>query len=320
MLPGPIRAHLIFAVTKLLLRDCFHLIARIPALSNNPRDARTTPHITSFNLQHLGDGLVAPCMKEASAAKSETPKKGQTMLRGLDILEAIGNGARTVADIATVTGISFSTTHRLASSLAERGYLRFEPRKGYSLGQKLIELGFVDYREVDIRKIARPYMEELANRTHDTIHLAALAHDEVTYLDKIPGKRAVEISSRIGGRKPVCTTGVGKALILDRSEDFWLHCYDKDFATAPAPFEKADWIAKMRNYVGLGYTEDIGENDASIRCIAAPIRDGSNRIVAAISVSSAREYMDPQRMRSLIGEVKNVARAISAGLGAGNTG
>ncbi len=253
---------------------------------------------------------------KASAAKTDAPKKGQTMLRGLDILEAIGSGARTVADIAAVTGISFSTTHRLASSLAERGYLRFEPRKGYSLGQKLIELGFTAYREVDIRKIARPYMEELASRTHDTIHLAALEHDEVTYLDKIPGKRAVEISSRIGGRKPVCSTGVGKSLILDRSEDFWLHCYRKDFSTTPAPYSATEWLTRMRTYTGLGYTEDIGENDGSIRCVAAPIRDGSNRIVAAVSVSSAQAYMDKQRMHSLIREVQATANAISAELGA----
>jgi len=92
-----------------------------------------------------------------SAAQSDAPKKGQTMLRGLDILEAIANGARTVADIAAVTGFSFSTTHRLASSLVDRNYLKFEPRKGYALGQKLIELGFIAYREADIRKIARPH-------------------------------------------------------------------------------------------------------------------------------------------------------------------
>jgi DNA-binding IclR family transcriptional regulator len=250
------------------------------------------------------------------AAKSEAPKKGQTMLRGLDILEAVANGTRSLADIAAATGFSLSTTHRLASSLADRNYLKFEPRKGYALGQKLIELGFIAYREADIRKIARPFMEELSNRTHDTIHLAALAHDEVTYLDKIPGKRAVEISSRIGGRKPVCTTGVGKALILDRSEDFWLHCYGKDFANTPAPCDKAGWVARMRSYVSLDYTEDIGENDSSIRCVAAPIRDGSNRIIAAISVSSAREYMDTARMHSLINEVRSAARAISAELGA----
>lgn len=250
------------------------------------------------------------------ATSPDAPKKGQTMLRGLDILEAIAGGARTVAEIATVTGLSLSTTHRLASSLAERNYLRFEPRKGYALGQKLLELGFTAYREADLRKLARPYMEELASRTHDTIHLAALAHDEVTYLDKIPGRRAVEISSYVGGRKPVCSTGVGKVLLLDRSEDFWRHCYRKEFGDAPAPQLQAEWMARMRTYVGLDYAEDFGENDGSVRCVAAPIRDGSQRIIAAVSVSSAREYMDIQRMHSLVNEVRNTARAISAELGA----
>ena len=248
--------------------------------------------------------------------KPDVPKKGQTMLRGLDILEVIANGARTVAEIAALTGFSLSTTHRLASSLADRHYLKFEPRKGYALGQKLIELGFVAYREADIRKLARPHMEELASRTHDTIPLAALVHDEVTYLDKIAGKRPVEISSRIGGRKPVCSTGVGKALILDRSEDFWRHCYRKEFGSAADPEALSEWMNMMRRYVGLDYAEDFGENDGAVRCVAAPIRDGSQRIIAAVSVSSAREYMDIQRMHSLVNEVRHTARAISAELGA----
>lgn len=246
----------------------------------------------------------------------KAPKKGQTMLRGLDILEAVAGGARTVAEIAATTGLSISTTHRLASSLADRDYLKFEPRKGYSLGQKLIELGFTAYREADIRKLARPYLEGLARRTHDTIHLAMLVHDEVTYLDKISGKRSVEITSRIGGRKPVCSTGVGKALILDRSEDFWRHCYRKEFGSEADPDALAQWMARMRTYVGLDCAEDFGENDGAIRCVAAPVRDGSRRIVAAVSVSSAREYMDSPRMRRLIDEVRSTARAISAELGA----
>lgn len=250
------------------------------------------------------------------ASSPDAPKKGQTLLRGLDILEAVASGARSVADIAARTGLTLSTTHRLASALAERGYLRFEPRKGYALGQKLLELGFTAYREADLRKLARPYMEELASRTHDTIHLAALAHDEVTYLDKIPGKRAVEISSYVGGRKPVCSTGVGKALLIDRSEDFWRHCYRKEFGDAAEPAVQAEWMAQMRRYVGLDYAEDWGENDGAVRCVAAPIRDGSKRIIAAVSVSSAREYMDAQRMHCLAAEVCNTARAISAELGA----
>jgi len=254
------------------------------------------------------------------ATRSGSPQKGQTLQRGLDILEAIAGGARTVADIAAVTGVSLSTTHRLASALADRAYLRFEPRKGYALGQKLLELGFSAYREADLRKLARPYMEELASRTHDTIHLAALVHDEVTYLDKIPGKRAVEISSYVGGRKPVCSTGVGKALLIDRSEDFWRHCYRKEFGDEAAPGVQGEWMARMRTYVSLDYAEDFGENDGAVRCVAAPIRDGSQRIIAAVSVSSAREYMDAQRMHCLAAEVCNTARAISAELGARTEG
>lgn len=252
----------------------------------------------------------------ATSPKSPSAIPSQTLFRGLDIVDAVADGVVTVAAISERTGISLSTTHRLASALVQIRYLKFEARKGYSLGSKLIELGFLAHQQSDLPSLARPILEELASATHDTIHLAVLDDRQVVYLDKLPGQRSVEVSSRVGGRKPVCTTGVGKALLIDASETEWEEQYTFDRQHVGKQ-TKAQWLKLMRHYATLGHTFDLGEDDAVVRCVAAPIVDVSGKIIAAVSVSSAVEYMDDKRMQTLVPLVLTAARTISKQLGGG---
>jgi DNA-binding IclR family transcriptional regulator len=125
----------------------------------------------------------------------------------------------------------------------------------------------------------------------------------------------VEISSRIGDRQPLTSTGLGKALLLDDNEGTWHRIFDEDQA-AGAPHADYDvWVDRMRGYAEMGRTFDLEENEDQIRCVAAPIRDASGAIVAAISVSSAAQYMDDARMGSLSDEVLGTVHKISADLG-----
>lgn len=236
------------------------------------------------------------------------PLPSQTLLRGLGIVDAVASGVTLLPDISRTLSLSPSTTHRIASALVQAGYLRFEPRKGYSLGYRLLELGFLAYRQLDLPSRARPHLEALAAQTQDTVHLAILADEHVVYLDKLDGRRAVQISSSIGGHKRVLTTGVGKALLLDVPAEEWLRYYRQSHL--PAAREQ-DWLKLMEAYAAGGYAFDLGEDEPSIRCVAAPIRDAGQRIVAAISVSSAQQYMDDARMQELIAVVQDYAGRIS---------
>jgi DNA-binding IclR family transcriptional regulator len=253
-------------------------------------------------------------MMKAREAGPVTPGGTQTLMRGLDVLQAVATGATDLAALATALGTTRSTTHRLASALVERRYLNFVPREGYSLGPKLLELGFRAQQESPVVRVARPHLVQLAEACEDTVHLGILDGDWALYLDKIPGRRRIEISSRVGERHPVGTTGLGKALILDLDEARWRQFHDLGAHGAkPAGLEV--WLARMRGYARRGIAFDLEENEAQIRCVAGPIRDATGAIVAAFSVSSAAQYMDDGRMEQLADTVRDVAQAISRAMG-----
>jgi DNA-binding IclR family transcriptional regulator len=251
---------------------------------------------------------------------SEAPKRvlaSQTLFRGLDIVDAVGNGCRTLASIVEHTGIALSTAHRLASALVQVRYLEFEPRRGYRLGPRLMELGFQAYRQSDLTRIARERLEWLAELTQDTVHLARLDGVDVMYLDKVEGSRPVEVRSYVGGRKPICSTGVGKALILDEAEARWRTHYLREAEQGMLKLPLDPWLSDMRKAVLEGNTFDNGENQPRIRCVAAPIRGPAGSVVAAVSITSTVDYTNDDRLQELAPLVRGIATQISASLGRG---
>ena len=260
-------------------------------------------------------------MASTEAATAGEGKEGQvgagsqTLMRGLDVIETLSEEVLPLAQLAERLGLTKSTTHRLASALVERGYLAFTPRLGYRLGPKLLHLGHLAELQADIIQVARPHLEELSAATGDTVHLGVLDADEALYLDKMPGRRRINISSRVGDRQPLASTGLGKALMLEHSPDYWSQRFEADQAEGGFPIDGAVWRERMHGYARAGRTFDLEENEDQIRCGAAPIRDASGWIVAAVSVSSAAQYMSDERMIELGDDVRAAARAISLDLG-----
>jgi DNA-binding IclR family transcriptional regulator len=259
--------------------------------------------------------LVESRSPQPKPTKPKTQSGSQTLLRGLDVIDTVVEGPIALADLAARLGLNRSTTHRLASALIDRRYLTFVPRLGYQVGPKLLALGYLAQQQTDIVQVARPHLEALAATTEDTVHLGILDSEHALYLAKIPGRRRVEISSRVGERHPLTSTGLGKALLLDDDESHWRTLFHEDQAAGSPRAEYDRWLERMRGYVKAGRTFDLQENEDMIRCVAAPVRDASGRIVAALSVSSAAQYMGDDRMEALTSDVLATAGAISADLG-----
>ena len=125
----------------------------------------------------------------AQASPARSQGGSQTLLRGLDVIESVVDGPVSLDNLAA--------------------------RLGYQLGPKLLELGFHAQRQTDMLQRAQPHLEALAAVSEDTVHLGVLDHERALYLAKIPGRRRVEISSRVGERHPLTSTGLGKALLVD---------------------------------------------------------------------------------------------------------
>ncbi|MGV6873496.1 IclR family transcriptional regulator [Pseudochelatococcus sp. B33] len=261
-------------------------------------------------------GKAGPGVEDEKQTQREPPAGSQALIRALDVLEAAADGPIDLLRLAETVGLSRSTAHRLATSLVARDYLSFAPGRGYTLGLKLLELGQRAVAQRPLAPVARPYLERLAEETSETVHLGVLEGDWALYLDKIAGKRRFEVSSRVGERQPVWSTGLGKALIMGADEARLKHFFALGNARGPRRMnDRAAWLDKMREYAARGYAFDLEENEPGVRCVAAPIRDASGAIVAAISVSSLAQYMEGARLDALSRAIMAAAGAISRELG-----
>lgn len=255
------------------------------------------------------------------AAEKRQAAGTQTLLRGLALLDCVAAGVSDAKGIAARLNTPRSTAHRMLNSLVAEGYLHHVPYKGYLLGPKLIQLGMKALEQRPLVALARPHLEALAQRTGDTVHLGTIDGAEVFYLDKIPGTRGLEMRSRIGQRMPLASTGVGKALMLgvppSRWHDLYTQAREATIAGSdrPPPLSWAKYEKQMADYLRRDWVFDLEENEVGVRCVGAPVRDISGKVVAAISVASASQYMSNERMAELGPIVRATAYAISEELG-----
>lgn len=241
--------------------------------------------------------------------------QAQTLVRGLKLMEAVAGGTRDLRSLVGVSGLPRSTAHRLLSSLALQGYLRYSTASGYHLGPKLIELGFAAHRQLDITSAARPHLERLQGLTQETVNLAVLDGNEVLYVDKIAGSRSLQMVSYIGARCPAHCTALGKALMAGLPEAEWPGFIGAQETQTGMPEESNGIIEGLRKVTANGYALDLEENEPGVRCVAAPIRDGEGKIAAAVSISGASVNMSDGSLREFVPLVRRTAADIARELG-----
>lgn len=145
-----------------------------------------------------------------------TSQPGRTVAsRMLAILDAFDfeHPRLTLSDLARRAGLSLPTTHRLVRELTCWRALEKQDDGTYRVGLRLLELGLLSGLHTRLRDVAMPFMQELYEATRENVHLAVHDGDTALYVEKLTGHRSVPIISRTGGRLPLHTTGVGKALL-----------------------------------------------------------------------------------------------------------
>jgi DNA-binding IclR family transcriptional regulator len=242
--------------------------------------------------------------------------------RAIRILSTLSDGTpRTLTQLSEAIRVSSSTTFRLLATLSFHNFVqRNEEAGSYGLGLACLELARAYLASSDIRREALPELEKLRDETTETVHLAVMDQMAVVYLEKLEGLHAVGLmSSRVGGRSPAHCTGLGKLLLAYTPIELVRAHYDEkglerfSDKTITHLDELLEHLQEVRRQ---GYAFDLGEHEPEIRCIAAPLRDFSGKVVAAISVSGTAHRMNPVTTnQALINKILQTARVISARLG-----
>jgi IclR family KDG regulon transcriptional repressor len=223
-----------------------------------------------------------------------------------------------ISALAARLGLAKSTVHRLATTLVEYDMLEQNRETGkYRLGLAFFELGTLVRRKMDVTTEAQGEIHALADSSGETVQLAILDHMTVLYIRIRESRQAVRMSSGLGSRAPAHCTGVGKALLAFQPPDMvqqvienGLRSYTVNTITEPESLR-----AELASIRGRGYAIDDEEIELGLRCVAAPIRDHSGHVVAAISVAAPVQRMSKKTVQATIPSVVAAAENISRRLG-----
>lgn len=219
--------------------------------------------------------------------------------RVLDIFELLAKSPNglTISEISGELGFARSSTHGLVHTLHSRGYLALDDDRHFSLGVRLIQLGFNVVDRLELRSVARLPLERLVESTQDTALLVVPERGELLYVDKVlSGTRDVRTDPRISMDRPLHCTSLGKALLAALGDESVIELFDGSSLTGATEFSITDFDELLADLVltrERTYSLDRQEAVIGVWCVGAPIRDHTGRLIAAVSLSTIREFFDP---------------------------
>jgi IclR family KDG regulon transcriptional repressor len=223
-----------------------------------------------------------------------------------------------VSALSQRLGIAKSTVHRLAVTLVSEGLLEQNPEnEKYRLGVGLFGLGALVRQRMNLSSEARPFLFSLREQTNETVLLAILSQTEIMYIYNLESRQAIRMRSDVGVRQPAYCTALGRAImayqpatVVDDILDQPLLQRTPKTVTEPARLRKI-----LEQVQRQGYAIDDEESEAGMRCVAAPVRDASGRVVGALGVAGPVQRLSLKALSALVGPLSETAEAISVRLG-----
>jgi DNA-binding IclR family transcriptional regulator len=254
--------------------------------------------------------------------ENKPAKSNQSLEKALQIIEFMAEHRKParLQDIAEALRYPASTTIRYLATLVTCKYVKqHADTLRYSLTFKLGRLGNMVSAQYNIRDVVKPYLAELVDRVGESACLAIEENFRAVYIDVASGPdNTLRVLQRIGKEAPLHCTGVGKLLLLnyDRkdlellvAEDGMQVLTHRTISSFPRLVEELGKVAAQE------YAIDDEECEIGARCVAAPIRDFTTKIIACISVSGPVSRMSLQKIDQIIAEVTQTAARISSDLG-----
>jgi DNA-binding IclR family transcriptional regulator len=238
----------------------------------------------------------------------------QSLGKALQILGVLGTGPASLDELAAVLGVHKTTVLRLLRTLADEHFVFRDPSHRYHLGARIHELSSRGLDQREVRGIAAPHLAAFNREHRHTTHLSELIGAEIVYIDKLESHDHVRMASRIGLRAPVHSTAAGKVLVADLPETELADVLAQVSFT-PATENTITDATAYRAELGIvraqGWGHDREENERSVNCVAAPVRDASGRAVAAVSVSVPNIVLTDERLLELLPSLLAVTERVS---------
>jgi PcaR/PcaU/PobR family beta-ketoadipate pathway transcriptional regulator len=254
--------------------------------------------------------------------KRESRYNIEALARGLDILELFtyDNPSLSLTEIVAILNLSKSTIFRILSTLETSGYLERDPgTRRYRPSLKVLQLGFTAINSLEVRQVARPLLERLAQEVDETVSLCVLDGTRVVYVDRVRNRAIVGLVLDIGSHVPAHCTTMGKILIAnllpDKLDKFLKNTNFKKF-TPRTITDRQTFLAELSKIRKDGFAVSDGELAIDLRAAGAPIFNITQRTVAAINVSGSTSTISLQRLKKeIVPAVMKTAHQISLALG-----
>ena len=250
-------------------------------------------------------------------AKRSYRERNSTADRALDILGMFSDEVPVVSavEVAAHLGVVRSTGYRYLQSLVANRYLEEAPTGGFRLGLRVLELARLARRTYGLSEIAAPVLSDLASAVHETVLLTRRVGDVVVCLERAESEvHRVRISYERGATLPVNAGAAALALLAwsdpDEARSVLQHAALRRFT--PATLTDVDSLmGRLEQIRSDGYSITRSELDHDVLGIAAPIRDGDGRVVAAASIAAVASRVSVQLEREFLGAVRSAADRIT---------
>lgn len=253
------------------------------------------------------------------ARRSNTPTVGvlTKVLRLFDVLQHNPSGMN-LKQISEQTRLNKSTAYRFLSHLEREGYLVRDERGIYMLGMRLFELASASNHQSTLQKVAQPILRNLLKTTGETVNLGVLDGVMVAYVDVLESTHEFRLVSRMGMRRPLYATALGKALAAflapSRREEL-LGSIRFQPSTPNTTTSLAQFQKELDRVHERGFAIDNEESYLGARCIAAPILNSVMEAEAAISVSGPTSRVTKDRIPAFAAALREAARSIATRIG-----
>ncbi|TAN33928.1 IclR family transcriptional regulator [bacterium] len=226
--------------------------------------------------------------------------------RTLDILELLATEPQglKISEISARLGFAQSSTHGLVYTLQSRGYLTLNGGHRFQLGARLIQLGLSVGDRLELRTVAREPLERLVAATHDTALLAVPDRGGLLFVDKVLSDASdIRTDPRVTSRRPLHCSSLGKALLAAVTDGAVIKVLDRagfEPVTRYTISDRKVLLGDLAVTRERGYSLDQQEAVPGVFCVGAPVRDHTGRSIAAVSLSTIKDFFNPGHTGPLV--------------------